>query len=180
MAFIRMVAPSADSRLFGVGPKPPKKVAKNDAKPKNMPGTKPSAGIRPSDIMPALRQNRMTHWASTNAVPLKCCEARLKPATIRHATNAPIGIVTQIFFRVSGFGPPAAKVPAHEMKIAQGGRLTGAKSVVTASSEATISAGGFLIAFPLAVDVVSAMLCLSYAGFRCGQSWACSRAALWA
>src|SRR5215469_17672320 len=103
-----------------------------------MPGTKLSAGIRPSDIMAPLRQNRMTHCASTNEFPLKYCEARWKPATIRHAVIAPIGIVTQIFFSVSGFGPPAAKVPAQEMKMAHGGRLPGTKSVVTASSEATI------------------------------------------
>src|SRR6185437_96641 len=143
MAFIRMVAPSATMRLPGVGPKPPNRVAKYDANPKNIPGTKPSAGIRPSDIMVPLRQNRMTHCARTNEVPLKYCEARWKPATIRHAVIAPIGIVTHIFFRVSGFGPPAAKVPAQVMKMAHGGRLAGANSVVTASSEATISAGGF-------------------------------------
>src|SRR5215469_9516665 len=115
-----------------------------------MPGKKLSAGIRPSDIMAPLRQNRMMHCARTNELPLRYCDARWKPATIRHAVIAPIGIVTQIFFRVSGFGPPAAKVQAHEMKIAHGGRLAGANSVVTASSEATISAGGFLMAFPLA------------------------------
>src|SRR5215471_2922060 len=140
MAFIRMVAPSATIRLPGVGPKPPKKVAKYEANPKNMPGTKLRAGIRPSDIIAALRLNRMMHCATTNKLPPRYCEAKLKHATIRHATIAPIGIVTQIFLSVSGLGPPAANVPAQEMKTAHGGRRAGAKSVVTASSEATISA----------------------------------------
>src|SRR5262249_1018980 len=122
MAFIRMVAPSATIRLPSVGPKPPKKVAKYEANPKNMPGTKLRAGIRPSDIIAALRLNSMMHCATTNELPLRSSQATLKPPTIRHAPSAPIGIVPQIFLSVSGLGPPAAKVPAHEMKIAHGGR----------------------------------------------------------
>ena len=59
---------------------------------------------------------------------------------------------------------PAAKVPAHEIKIAHGGRLAGTKSVDTASSEATISAGGFLMAFPL-------LLLLTDAGLVPARVW---------
>src|SRR5580765_4345642 len=43
------------------------------------------------------------------------------------------------------FGPPAAKVPAQLMKMAHGGRFKGGREIMTvvaASAEATISAGG--------------------------------------
>ena len=78
---------------------------------------------------------------------------------------APIGIVSQIFFNTSGFGPPAANVPAHETKIAQGGRCDGVKIVVAASSEATISAGSFFMAFPLTVR----LLVQSDGGWSCAS-----------
>jgi hypothetical protein len=104
--------------------------------------------MRPSDIMVAFRLNRMTHCAATNALPVRCCPATPKQSTMRQAKIAPIGIVIQIFFMTSGFGPPAAKVPAHETKIAHGGRCAGVKTVVAASRDATISAGNFFMAFP--------------------------------
>src|SRR5665213_2814399 len=158
MAFITMVAASATNGSPGTGPKPPNKVAKYDAKPKNMPGTKLSAGMRPSDIMVAFRQNRMMHCAATKAPPLKCCPATLKPSTIRQAKIEPIGIVSQIFFNTSGFGPPAAKVPAQDTKIAHGGRFDGVNTVVAASREATISAGSFFMALSFRVSCVGNVL----------------------
>jgi hypothetical protein len=59
-----------------------------------------------------------------------------------------MGMVIHSFRILAALGPPAANVAAHAMKIAQGGRFHGGiptKIVVTARSEATISAGGFLI-----------------------------------
>src|SRR5487761_2210847 len=67
---------------------------------------------------------------------------------MRKAAMEPTGIANQIRLRFCGLGPPMAKVPAQLMKMAQGGRCQGGmemKMVVTASRDATTSAGGFFM-----------------------------------
>src|SRR3954462_12262325 len=69
-AFIATAAHSEANASCGCRPKPPKYVAKYEAKPKNMPGTKLNAGTsRPTRIIAELSTPRMTIWAIVNEVP---------------------------------------------------------------------------------------------------------------
>jgi hypothetical protein len=55
------------------------------------------------------------------------------------------GIAGQMRRNTFAFGPPAANVPAQLINMAQGGRFKGGSEMITvvaASSDATISAGG--------------------------------------
>src|SRR4051794_30667179 len=131
----------------GCRPKPPKYVAKYDAKPKNIPGTKLSAGtMRPTKIIAPFKQNRMTIWAIVNDVPDQWCEASVNSSTISIAVNDPRTWTGRILRITSRFGPPAANVPAHEMNTAHGGKWGDPfeiGTVVIASSDAEISLGRF-------------------------------------
>src|SRR3954463_800095 len=129
----------------GCRPKPPKYVAKYDAKPKNMPGTKLSAGTRrPTRIIAEFRTNRMTIWAIVNEVPVQWWEASVNSSTISIAVNEPSTWTGRILRRTSRFGPPAANVPAQLMNTAHGGKCGDPLeigTVVMASSEADSSLG---------------------------------------
>src|SRR3954447_12014275 len=131
----------------GCRPKPPKYVAKYEAKPKNMPGTKLSAGTRrPTRIIAELSTPRMTIWAIVNEVPDQWCEASVNSRTISIAVNEPSTCTGRILRITSRFAPPAANVPAHEMKTAHGGKWGEPfeiGTVVIASSDAEISLGRF-------------------------------------
>src|SRR3954453_15172430 len=94
----------------GCRPKPPKYVAKYDAKPKNMPGTKLSAGTRrPTRIIAEFRTNRMTIWAIVNEVPVQWWEASVNSSTISIAVNEPSTWTGRILRMTSRFGPPAGE-----------------------------------------------------------------------
>src|SRR4029079_5188291 len=101
-------------------------VAKYDAKPKNMPGTKLRAGTsRPTRIIAEFRQNRMTMCSMVNEVLVQWCEPSLNSSAISIAVNDPSTWTGRILRITSRFGPPAANVPAHEMNTAPGGKWGG-------------------------------------------------------
>src|SRR3954465_3797161 len=112
-----------------------------------MPGTKLSAGTsRPTRIIAEFSTPRMTIWAIVNEVPDQWCEASVKSRTISIAVNEPRICTGRILRITSRFGPPAANVPAHEMKTAHGGKWGEPfeiGTVVIASSDAEISLGRF-------------------------------------
>src|SRR4051794_16888918 len=112
-----------------------------------MPGTKLSAGTsRPTRIIAEFRTPRMTIWAIVNEVPDQWCEASVNSRTMSIAVNEPRTCTGRILRITSRFGPPAANVPAHEMKTAHGGKWGEPfeiGTVVIASSDAEISLGRF-------------------------------------
>src|SRR3954454_9786025 len=139
-------AAHSDVHAFcGCSPKPPKYVAKYDAKPKNMPGTKLSAGTRrPTRIIAEFSTPRMTIWAIVNAVPVQWCEASVNSSTMHIAVTEPSTWTGRILRMTSRFGPPAANVPAQLMNTAHGGKCgepLEIGTVVIASSDAEISLG---------------------------------------
>ena len=104
--------------------------------------------MRANNIMPAFRQNKITISAITSVLPEKFFDAMPKPVTTKKPAIDPIGNVGQMRLRLAGVGPPIAKVPAQLIKIAQTGKCQGnctIKTVVTASSDATTSCGGFFM-----------------------------------
>src|SRR5580704_7374153 len=113
-----------------------------------MPGTKvrPSLGMRASDICPAFRQNSTAHWKMKKPVPERTCEPMPQIVTMSQPVIAPTNIVGTSLRNVSGFGPPAAKVPAQVTNAAQTGRLKGTNIVETASDEAATSTGSRFMA----------------------------------
>src|SRR3954467_10716843 len=95
----------------GCRPKPPKYVAKYDAKPKNMPGTKLSAGTRrPTRIIAEFRTPRLTIWAIVKWVPDQGGGASVTSRRISFALTEPGTCTGRILRITSRLGPPAANV----------------------------------------------------------------------
>src|SRR3954468_9098389 len=88
-----------------------------------MPGPKRRGRtVRPARIIDEFSTPSITIWAIVNEVPDQWCEASVNSRTISIAVNEPRIWTGRILRITSRFGPPAANVPAHEMKTAHGGK----------------------------------------------------------